>query len=122
MATMALSAAARTGSFSAFRSFLPTITLPALAVPVAVHLNIPTLFPGLFESILRAVPKKKQSHSRKRMRQLAGKALKDVTALGKCSGCGRVKRNHLLCDHCVKDIKNLWLGKTGKSAPEAAEA
>jgi len=45
------------------------------------------------------------------MRQLAGKALKDVTALNKCSACGRVKRAHVLCEHCVQDIKNMWLGK-----------
>ncbi|KAF8533740.1 WD40-repeat-containing domain protein [Trichophaea hybrida] len=75
--------------------------MPAFAVPFAIHLNIPSLLPGIFEPILRAVPKKKQSHSRKRMRQLAGKALKDVTALNKCSACGRVKRAHVLCEHCV---------------------
>lgn len=45
------------------------------------------------------------------MRQLAGKALKDVTALSNCSGCGRVKRAHVLCEHCVQDIKDMWLGK-----------
>jgi ribosomal protein L32 len=38
---------------------------------------------------------------KKRSRQYAGKALKDVTALNKCSACGNVKRAHLLCPYCV---------------------
>ena len=38
---------------------------------------------------------------KKRHRQYAGKALKDVTALNKCSACGNVKRAHLLCPYCV---------------------
>lgn len=108
---MALSAA-RTGALL-LRSFLPNLALPAAAAaaPLAIHLNIPSLIPEIFESILRAVPKRRQTHSRKRMRQLAGKALKDVTALCRCSGCGRVKRAHVLCEHCVQDIKDMWLGK-----------
>ncbi|KAI5793056.1 hypothetical protein EDC01DRAFT_615785 [Geopyxis carbonaria] len=91
---------------------IKSLLFPALAVPASFHLNIPTLLPGILESILRAVPKKKQSHSRKRMRQLAGKALKDVTALNRCSACGKVKRSHLLCEHCVQEIKDMWLGKS----------
>jgi ribosomal protein L32 len=39
---------------------------------------------------------------KKRHRQMAGKGLKDVTALNICSGCGHVKRAHLLCPYCVK--------------------
>jgi len=94
--------------------------MPTLVIPAAIHLNLPSLLPGILESILRAVPKKKQSHSRKRMRQLAGKALQDVTALNLCSACGRMKRSHLLCEHCVQDIKNMWLGK-GKKGSEGKE-
>lgn len=33
---------------------------------------------------------------------MAGKGLKDVTELNKCSACGHVKRAHLLCPYCVK--------------------
>ncbi|KAI9872416.1 MAG: hypothetical protein M1830_001637 [Pleopsidium flavum] len=88
----------------------------SLSIPVAIHLNVPPLLAGLWESILRAVPKKKTSHMKKRHRFMAGKALKDVTNLNKCSACGTVKRAHLLCPYCVKDIKDLWLGK--KNAPE----
>ena len=39
---------------------------------------------------------------KKRSRFMAGKALKDVTNLNKCSACGNVKRAHLLCPYCVK--------------------
>lgn len=42
------------------------------------------------------------------MRQLAGKALEDVTALNKCSVCGGTKRRHVLCEHCVEAIKGMW--------------
>ncbi|PWW72439.1 hypothetical protein C7212DRAFT_336194 [Tuber magnatum] len=90
------------------RSLLPILRLPTLAIPAAIHLNIPNLLPGIWESILRAVPKKKQSHSRKRMRQLAGKALLDITALVKCPACGKIKRSNMLCEPCVNDIKSMW--------------
>lgn len=43
---------------------------------------------------------------KKRHRQMAGKGLKDVTSLNKCSGCGRVKRAHYLCPHCVMSMSN----------------
>jgi large subunit ribosomal protein L32 len=82
---------------------LSTPLLPSLnlAIPSAISLNIPGLIEGLWESILRAVPKKKTSHSKGRSRRLAGKALKDVTNLVKCPGCGSVKRAHVLCPFCV---------------------
>lgn len=78
-----------------------TLFLPALAFPVLPRL--PTL-DSIWESILRAVPKKKTSHMKKRHRQMAGKALKDVTALNKCPACGNTKRAHLLCPHCVASM------------------
>ncbi|GAB7348278.1 hypothetical protein MBLNU459_g6260t1 [Dothideomycetes sp. NU459] len=73
--------------------------LPAVVIP------IPSLVSDLWESVLRAVPKKKTSHMKKRHRQMAGKALKDVTALNTCSACGKTKRAHVLCPHCVQSIK-----------------
>lgn len=72
-----------------------------LAIPLSISLNVPPILSELWESILRAVPKKKTSHRKKRQRFMAGKALKDVTALNKCSACGKVKRAHLLCPYCV---------------------
>src|SRR3954463_3668581 len=75
--------------------FTRQLTYPLLpnfetAIPVAISINIPSLLGGLWESILRAVPKKKTSHMKKRHRQMAGKALKDVTSLNRCSACGHV--------------------------------
>ena len=72
-----------------------------IVIPIHFTLRIPSILSGLWESILRAVPKKKTSHRKKRQRFMAGKALKDVTSLNKCSACGNVKRAHLLCPYCV---------------------
>lgn len=72
-----------------------------LNISLATRFGVPSILAGLWESVLRAVPKKKTSHRKKRQRFLAGKALQDVTALNKCSACGNVKRSHLLCPFCV---------------------
>ena len=72
----------------------------ALAIP---SLSLPS-FPSLgeiWDGILKAVPKKKTSYMKKRTRFLAGKEIKDITSLNKCSACGRVKRAHILCPYCV---------------------
>lgn len=82
----------------------PLLPSLAFALPSAIQLNVPGLLEGIWESILRAVPKKKTSHMKQRSRRMAGKALKDVTALNKCSACGHVKRAHLLCPYCVKGM------------------
>lgn len=76
--------------------------LPALSVALpGVSLNIPGLLGDIWESILRAVPKKKVSHAKRRHRQMAGKALEDVNSLCKCPGCGATKRTHRLCQTCL---------------------
>lgn len=76
---------------------LQTTLIPATLLP------IPSLLGDLWDGLLNAVPKKKTSHMKKRHRQLAsGKHLKDVTALNKCSSCGRAKRAHVLCPYCVQ--------------------
>jgi large subunit ribosomal protein L32 len=83
---------------------LPLFPSVALAVPVGFQLGLPSLpsiLEGIWESILKAVPKKKTSHMKKRHRQMAGKALKDVTSLCKCPACGEIKRMHFLCPHCA---------------------
>lgn len=81
--------------------FLPAVTTTFLQ-PISISLNVPGLLSDIWESVLRAVPKKKTSHMKKRHRFMAGKALKDVKSLNKCPGCGQLKRAHLLCPHCVK--------------------
>jgi len=89
----------RTAILFSRRLSLPSLSL---SIPAAIHLNVPPLLTGLWESILRAVPKKKTSYMKKRSRFMVGKALKDVTNLNRCSACGNVKRAHLLCPYCVK--------------------
>ncbi|KAM0223294.1 hypothetical protein ACHAPQ_000547 [Fusarium lateritium] len=91
-------------SFRQFtQKFLPTLSI---AIP-GVSLNLPTI-DDIWESVLRAVPKNKVSHSKKRSRQMAGKALKDVNSLCKCPGCGQPKRTHRLCQTCLEEMKQIW--------------
>ena len=106
-------------AFPAATSPLRTNTAPLLGhilrpvlqlsftIPTVTRFDVPSILDGLWESILRAVPKKKTSHRKKRQRFMAGKALKDVTALNKCSACGNVKRAHLLCPFCVNGPSRL---------------
>ena len=73
--------------------------------------SITTLIPiitGIWDSILRAVPKKKTTHSQKRKRQLVGKGLKDKTNITRCEACGDLKLLHTLCGSCVKSIQKDW--------------
>jgi len=93
----------------------PLLQSAALSIP-AISLNLPTLLGDIWEGILRAVPKKKTSHMKKRHRQLAGKALKDVNSINTCPACGKPKRAHLLCPYCVEEIKQSWkqAAKTAK--------
>lgn len=89
---------------------LPLFPSLALAVPAGFQLGLPSLpsiLEGIWESILRAVPKKKTSHMKKRHRQMAGKALKDVTSLCKCPACGEIKRMHYLCPRCAASEQEL---------------
>jgi large subunit ribosomal protein L32 len=74
--------------------------LPSIALPA-----IPSLA-DIWDGLLNAVPKKKTSHMKKRHRFMAGKGIKDLINLNKCSACGRVKRAHLLCPHCVYGMWN----------------
>src|SRR5438552_1561612 len=83
--------------FPSLRFTLPPIITSI--VPIAT---------GLWDSILRAVPKKKTSHSKKRKRQLVGKALEDKTNLTRCEACGDSKLLHTLCASCVKSIQKDW--------------
>ncbi|KAL2872224.1 mitochondrial 54S ribosomal protein bL32m [Aspergillus lucknowensis] len=89
--------------------------LSAVLKPAAFALSIPGILSDIWESVLRAVPKKKTSHMKKRHRQMAGKALKDVRNLNTCPSCGQIKRSHVLCQHCVETIKKQW-GKKAQLA------
>ncbi|CAH1761648.1 7430_t:CDS:1 [Entrophospora sp. SA101] len=58
----------------------------------------------IFGPIVLAVPKKKTSHSKKRMRS-ANKGLKDKVNVIQCPGCGRKNLIHHLCFHCYCDFR-----------------
>ncbi|EFX06608.1 meiotic recombination protein ski8 [Grosmannia clavigera kw1407] len=88
---------------SLFASQLAAIPLLSAMPAISLSLpSLPSLLGDIWESILRAVPKKKTSHMKKRHRQMAGKALKDVNSLCKCPACGRTKRMHYLCPYCME--------------------
>ncbi|KAM0426937.1 hypothetical protein ACHAPT_007835 [Fusarium lateritium] len=90
-----------------FRQFTQKL-FPSLSIAIpGVSLNLPTI-DDIWESVLRAVPKNKVSHSKKRSRQMAGKALKDVNNLCRCPGCGEIKRTHRLCQTCLEEMKRIW--------------
>ncbi|ORX62174.1 hypothetical protein DM01DRAFT_1331631 [Hesseltinella vesiculosa] len=54
--------------------------------------------------ILWAAPKKKTSHSKKRMRA-SNKGLKQKENITACPACGNTKLSHHACKHCYKDFK-----------------
>ena len=84
------------------QSFSPSFTRLQTCFPPILSISVPSLLAEVWESMLRAVPKKKTSYQKKRSRFLAGgKGLKDITSLNKCSACGNIKRAHLLCPFCV---------------------
>ncbi|KAB5586225.1 hypothetical protein GE09DRAFT_1073847 [Coniochaeta sp. 2T2.1] len=103
---------------------LPTFPSLLIAIP-SIQWSIPSLpglLEGIWESILRAVPKKKTSHSKKRHRQMAGKALKDVTSLCKCPACGQTKRMHYLCPHCLEKLRTLGRTKEAEAGENGETA
>lgn len=73
--------------------------------------------------ILRAVPKKKPSHSKTRMKLYApgSKQIKPLENLVRCPACGHVKRSHFMCMHCFAEIRT-FLKLKKKALQEAFEA
>lgn len=57
---------------------------------------------ALWDGFLWAVPKKRTSHSKKRMR-MAHKYLKPKHHYYQCPSCGHLKLQHMLCGHCLKE-------------------
>jgi large subunit ribosomal protein L32 len=86
----------------------PFPTIPSLGLSFPAISSILPIFAGLWDSILRAVPKKKTTHAQKRKRQLVGKALQDKKNLTRCDACGDWKLLHTLCESCVKSIQRDW--------------
>ena len=55
-----------------------------------------------WDGVLWAVPKKRTSHSKKRMR-MTHKYLKPKQNAILCPKCGHTKLLHILCGHCLKE-------------------
>ncbi|KAM7191354.1 hypothetical protein V8F33_008957 [Rhypophila sp. PSN 637] len=110
----------RLAQISSRRVAVPFFPSVLIAVP-AFQVGLPPLgsiLEGIWESILRAVPKKKTSHMKKRHRFMAGKAIKDVTALCKCPACGETKRMHYLCPNCASKLQELMRKEMAEAAKE----
>ncbi|KAJ2401292.1 hypothetical protein GGI23_001492 [Coemansia sp. RSA 2559] len=71
----------------------------------ALGVGIGLLGDILGQAILRAVPKQRTSHSKKRMR-MSNKGLKNRKDIVPCSGCGSPKLISQICPTCYKDIKH----------------
>ncbi|KAG8716251.1 hypothetical protein FRC08_009704 [Ceratobasidium sp. 394] len=109
MATLGLSLARNT-----FRTWTANLGLSILPTPTPqtagrLSLALPSLrtLLELFPPIVLAVPKKKTSHSKKRMRS-ANKGLKDKTNIVNCPGCGSPKRAHHICPECYSQVNRAW--------------
>ncbi|KAG2179786.1 hypothetical protein INT43_003569 [Umbelopsis isabellina] len=84
-------------SLSAGRLFETALALPAQQNGFRL--------PSWLGPILWAVPKKKTSHSKKRMRA-SNKGLKQAENITSCPACGNSKLMHHVCRHCYQDIKH----------------
>lgn len=72
--------------------------------------------------ILKAAPKKKVSHMKRRQR-LYGPGEKHIKLkdnLNRCPACGHYKRSHFLCMNCVGQIRKYWKERDAP-APRAQE-
>lgn len=70
--------------------------------------------------ILLAVPKKKTSHMKRRLRLYTpgSKQIKLKNELNRCPACGHYKRAHYLCMNCVSQIEKYWKQRDAKLQPE----
>ncbi|KAJ2355059.1 hypothetical protein IWW50_005888, partial [Coemansia erecta] len=78
-------------------------------VTAAIGVNLGLLGGLLGEMILRAVPKQRTSHAKKRKR-MATKGLKSRQDLSPCLGCGRPKLAAHICYYCYSDIRKKLKG------------
>ena len=89
-------------SFALCPAALPDVDLEGLLDDVDIH----SAAAGESGFLWMAVPKKKTSYTRKRMRN-KGKILKPISHFGACPKCGNLKLRHILCAHCLKETLSL---------------
>lgn len=73
----------------------------AVSNPIHVH-DVPCEPNTIWDGYLWAVPKKRTSHSKKRMR-MAHKYLKPKHHYQTCPHCQNLKLQHMLCGHCFRE-------------------
>lgn len=75
------------------------------------------------EGMLKAAPKKKVSHQKRRQKLYAPgkKQLKILHNLNRCPACGHYKRSHFLCMNCVEGIRRLWCERDAEKQPPQFE-
>jgi ribosomal protein L32 len=93
------------------------IPLPAYVSIPSYSGSEPTPILSIFSDVFlwMAVPKKKTSHTRKRLRQL-NYQLRNLNTIYECPLCGHSKRTHRLCLNCLKQ-RLLQLRSANKSSP-----
>ncbi|KAK9478063.1 hypothetical protein V1514DRAFT_332129 [Lipomyces japonicus] len=92
-----------------------SLELPFPSQPITPRITIRLPSPSeIWRGIVLAVPKKKVSLRRRRIRQNSpSRQIKPVENLQECPGCGRVKRSHTVCSPCHDEIKQLWRAENG---------
>ncbi|GAB0492883.1 hypothetical protein MMPV_004153 [Pyropia vietnamensis] len=85
-----------TGGGGGGAAALPRSPPPALSLAGILAGAITDVADWLWDGLLRAVPKKKVPHGRKR-RRMTGKYLKPARHIIECKTCGRWKRAHTYC-------------------------
>eukprot|EP00730_Choanoeca_flexa_P010403 TRINITY_DN17822_c0_g1_i1.p1 TRINITY_DN17822_c0_g1~~TRINITY_DN17822_c0_g1_i1.p1 ORF type:complete len:138 (+),score=3.08 TRINITY_DN17822_c0_g1_i1:27-416(+) len=91
-----------------------------VASPAAHQPEKDTAFDELFEPlVLMAVPKRRTTHSKKRMR-MANKYLSNGTHFQRCPACGHMKLRHHACLNCLRIAKKVQ--KLEKKAAEKSSA
>ncbi|ODV83632.1 hypothetical protein CANARDRAFT_29857 [[Candida] arabinofermentans NRRL YB-2248] len=114
-------------TFPSLSSLLPSILQPQSIDQRLIQLGDqlsqnPSHPPPFFHDngILKAAPKKKVSHMKRRTRLYAPgkKQVKLNNNLNRCPSCGNYKRSHFLCMHCVSEIKKLWKDTEKEQLPQ----
>ncbi|KAI9473748.1 MAG: hypothetical protein EXX96DRAFT_652514 [Benjaminiella poitrasii] len=98
--TLLKTQASRFGTFSLSNVFINNNSTLSSETITRNTFQIPTWL----EPFLWAAPKKKTSHSKKRMRA-SNKGLKQKENITTCPACGSSKLLHHLCGNCYRDIK-----------------
>ncbi|TPX36371.1 hypothetical protein SmJEL517_g01554 [Synchytrium microbalum] len=68
-----------------------------------IQLPAPSIIDIIIEGILLAVPKKRTTHRKKRLR-MATKWLRPMRNIMACPLCGRMTLMHHVCRHCTRSI------------------